>query len=305
MKAPDSAKISCRRSTSPDFPGRGLIAWMCSKMFRNDQKTVGHRSPGAIRLISVCIFGWIVMSGFIPQGNQIVDRMLVSLGGCSALKIIQEITNPDRSTATVTDSITFQQDGTANRSRNGGQAIPLFSDDSMNRMELGAMLPWCRNRVSFSQWALRMGLQLEKSALWRFEGKPVWILGASKADDPVTQLWVDVDSFLPVRLIVSSDGSQQPNGEIRFSDWKMIQGIHYPYAIQISRQGFVLQDIRVQQIDAQPETGTKPADGQSGLVQPESPDAGYQPSEALKPVHQAIEELKQRVAAPSPSAPSN
>lgn len=274
-------------------------------MLRNNQKMASHRLPVAIRWMAVCLFGWIVMSGFIPQGNQIVEQMLASLGGCSVLKIVQEITNPDRSATTETDSIAFQQDGAASRSRNDGQATPLFSDDSMNRMELGVMLPWCRNRASFNQWASRMGLQLEKSILWRFEGKPVWILGASKADDPVTQLWVDVDRFLPVRLIVSSDGLQQPNGEIRFSDWKMIQGIHYPYSIQVSRQGFVLQDIRVQQIDAQPETGAKPADSQSGSVRPEAPDGAYQPSEALKPVHQAIEELKKRMAAPSPSAPSN
>lgn len=274
-------------------------------MLRDDQNSVSHRLRVATRWISACFFGWIVLSGFIPQGKQIVDQMLASLGGCSTLKVVQEMASPDRSTTSVTDSITFQQDGSAVRSRNGAQASPLFSDDSMERMEMGSILPWCRNRVSFTLWASRMGLHLEKCVLWRFDGKPVWIIGAGKADEPVTQLWVDSERFLPVRLIVSSDDSRQPNGEIRFSDWKVIQGIHYPYVIQISRQGFVLQDIRVQQIDAQPEHGEKPADGQSEVVRPGTPDAGYQPSEALKPVHQAIEELKQRMTTPSPSEPSN
>lgn len=279
-------------------------------MFRICQM-ISHRLPVAIRFLPVCFLGWMVLSGFTPQGNQIVHQMLASLGGCSALKIVQEISNPDRSTTSVTDAITFQQDGSAIHSRNDGQAIPLFSEESTDRMKTGLLLPWCRNRVSFTQWASRMGLHLEKCLLWRFDGKPVWIIGAGKADEPVTQLWVDVDRFLPVRLVVASDDPRQPNGEIRFSDWKVIQGIHYPYVIQVSRQGFVLQDIRVQQIDAQPEHGEKPADGRSEVVRPGAPpdagtpDAGYQPSEALKPVHQAIEKLKERMNTPSPSEPSN
>lgn len=266
---------------------------------------VSYRLPVAIRFLPVCFLGWMVLSGFTPQGNQIVHQMLASLGGCSALKIVQEITNADRSTASVSDSITFQQDGAVIHSRNDGEAIPLFSEESMDRMKMGLLLPWCRNRVSFTQWASRMGLHLEKCVLWRFDGKPVWIIGAGKADEPVTQLWVDSEHFLPVRLVVSSDDSREPNGEIRFSDWKLIQGIHYPYAIQVSRQGFVLENIRVQQIDAQPEHGTRPADSQSEVVRPGTPDAGYQPSEALKPVHQAIEKLKQRMNTSSPSEPSN
>lgn len=255
-----------------------------------------------IPLLAACFLLWTLLSGFIPQGNQIADRMLAALGGFSILKVSQEITNPDHSTVSRMDMIRISADGTSVRSINDGQAVPLFPENSMERMEIGPMLPWCGNRESFNMWASRMGLQLGKSLLWRFEGRPVWVIGAIQVDEPGTQLWVDVDSFLPVRLLVSSDVPQQPGGEVRFSDWKAIQGIHYPYAIQVSRQGFILQDIRVQQIDAQPAAGQQPAEGQPKETSPALPEGSYSPSKDLKPVHQAIEEMKQRMAAPSSSS---
>jgi hypothetical protein len=84
----------------------------------------------------------------------------------------------------------------------------------------------------------------ETSSLHRWNGSLAWVLGIFSKDKPGSQLWIEKDSFLPVRLIAGDQDYQ-------FTKYRYAQALAYPRLIAlVNRAGTLLfqeeiQDVRV------------------------------------------------------------
>ena len=93
-----------------------------------------------------------------------------------------------------------------------------------------------------------MGVDMSVVAFGRFQDKIAFVIGAEKPDDPVSQVWVEKDSFLPIRWLVKADGSdaQKMGMEIRYSDWRKIDNAWYPMRIVFYQDEKPVREIKVE-----------------------------------------------------------
>jgi hypothetical protein len=72
------------------------------------------------------------------------------------------------------------------------------------------------------------------TSLGRFEDQIAFVLGANYPDESVNQLWVDKDTLLPLRLILTGDDDTADSGvvEVRYLIWWKIGQTQYPSRIE-------------------------------------------------------------------------
>lgn len=99
------------------------------------------------------------------------------------------------------------------------------------------------------------GVDVNVSSLGRFGDMLVYILGGTYPDESTPQLWVDKESFKPVRWIVvpkekSSDGLVR---EIRYLAWRRVNNAWYPGRIEFYAGDRMLKTIDALSIDVNPD----------------------------------------------------
>lgn len=98
------------------------------------------------------------------------------------------------------------------------------------------------------------GIDVLVSSLGRLDKTICYVIGARYPDVTVPQIWVDKETFMPVRYILAGAGKNEKNpaAEIRFSRWKQFSQMRYPTEIAFIENGIEVQTIRVQQVDSKP-----------------------------------------------------
>ncbi len=91
-----------------------------------------------------------------------------------------------------------------------------------------------RSRKSIQNQLLNFKIDTNISSFGRFLKKIVYIIGAKYPDETVPQLWVDKETFLPVRWIIHNirSSGHQEILEIRYLKWQPIEGSSYPKRIE-------------------------------------------------------------------------
>lgn len=66
-----------------------------------------------------------------------------------------------------------------------------------------------------------LGVNLDVVSLGRFKNHIAYVIGARYPDDSVAQLWVDKDSFTPLRLVVTGRNNSESK-EIQYAEYKAL-----------------------------------------------------------------------------------
>jgi hypothetical protein len=74
----------------------------------------------------------------------------------------------------------------------------------------------------------------ENSTLRRWNGSFAWVLGLSATHKDGPQLWIEKDSFLPLRIVVG-------DGDIQFSKYRYSQDLPYPRTIALATRAGVAE----------------------------------------------------------------
>ncbi len=111
-----------------------------------------------------------------------------------------------------------------------------------------------RSRQGLMKTLNRLGLETAISSLGRIEGRVVCVVGARYPDESVSQLAVDHDSFLPVRLLLAEKPADGPPRQVAiyYDDWKKIQDGQFPYRVTFYVDGVLTREIRVVQVRVNP-----------------------------------------------------
>jgi outer membrane lipoprotein-sorting protein len=90
-----------------------------------------------------------------------------------------------------------------------------------------------------------LGIDVSIASLGRFHGKTAYVLGAQYPDESVSQVWIDKDTFLPFRLILSknSDAAHKDSMELRYNKWRNIDNTWYPMHIECYQNDFLAREI--------------------------------------------------------------
>ena len=98
------------------------------------------------------------------------------------------------------------------------------------------------------------GVDTSLTCLGRFEGRIAVILGSEKPDEPVSQVWVDKETFQPMRWVVvnGTDGTPGTDMEIRYDDWRQVNQTWYPMHIGMYKDGGMVREIRAETLRVNP-----------------------------------------------------
>ena len=142
-----------------------------------------------------------------------------------------------------------------------------------------------------------LGIDVSIASLGRFHGKTAYVLGAQYPDESVSQLWIDKDTFLPFRLILSknSDAAHKDSMELRYNKWRNIDNTWYPMHIECYQNDFlareiIADDIKINLIFQKNLFDIKELQSiylQSSRVTPKQPE-----SDGLSEINKTIEKFK-------------
>ena len=91
-----------------------------------------------------------------------------------------------------------------------------------------------RNRPMLETQLIKRGIDLSISSLGRFNGKIVYIIGATYPEEPKPQIWIEKETVRPIRYIIKnpSGDETEPFIEFRYSIWQQYFKIWYPEKIE-------------------------------------------------------------------------
>ena len=109
-------------------------------------------------------------------------------------------------------------------------------------------------RAAMTEYLLGVGVDLNLTSLGRFEDDYCFVIGATYPDQTAAQLWIQKDTFRPLRLMLPPSALNPDQGalEVRFLDWGQIEGAAYPMLIQIYRKHQLFREMRVERLRVDP-----------------------------------------------------
>ncbi len=156
-----------------------------------------------------------------------------------------------------------------------------------------------RTRPRLMRTLNRLGVETAISSLGRLEGTVVFVLGARYPDESVSQLAIDKETFLPVRLLLVDQGVAGADRrlEIFYRSWRKVQNGWFPFQVDFTINGRLAREIQVADLRINPSI---PADlmdlealkASAARNDIDTPQA--QKQEAVDAVQQAVQDFRKK-----------
>jgi hypothetical protein len=142
----------------------------------------------------------------------------------------------------------FRSDARSNDSErififSGGKTLTLIDGSSVpgaaNRFDLYKDLLFYHSREELAERLFQLGVDVSISSLGRFEEKIAFVIGAAYPDESVSQVWIDQNTFLPLRWLIKGvdPSGESDTMEIRYLTWWKIGKLRYPSRIEFYQDG--------------------------------------------------------------------
>jgi hypothetical protein len=105
----------------------------------------------------------------------------------------------------------------------------------------------------------QLGVAADVSSVGRFQGRIGYVLGAQYPDETVPQLWLDKETFRPMRWLLkpASAGNLSEAIDVRYYDWRKVSSIWYPERIEFYQGDRLLRRMQVQRTRVNPELSSR------------------------------------------------
>ena len=217
--------------------------------------------PAAVLLVLICG----TCEAYILRGPYLLDRMTRKLDGIQSMLVTQQVQFLDAdengsSQAEETLRYLFPQSFRSDARSEESQRIHVVdhgrSMTVINGKRVGGdetvfdiykEILLFRSRERLNDRLIDSGIDMSVVAYGRFEDKIAFVIGAEKPDDPVPRLWIDKETFLPMRWLVKKKSAEADPVwvEIRYADWRRIDHAWYPMQITYLQDGEPIREIRV------------------------------------------------------------
>jgi hypothetical protein len=130
----------------------------------------------------------------------------------------------------------------------------VISSVGETRFDLYKDLLLYRSRERLCERLTQLGIDVAISSLGKFENHLAFVVGAEYPDDTRPQVWVEMKTFQPLRMLIPGSSSFDKAGflEIRYSRWQEIGKIWYPMRIEFMQDGKLVRAIEVSDYQIDP-----------------------------------------------------
>ena len=255
-------------------------------------------------------------NSYVLQGPHLLDLMIKKYGGAKRLLVSQKLIFYDNSrqmgAVKINETLSyvfpegFRSDILSENTQkihvvSKGRALTIIdgkiADDFQSAFDIYKDLILYRSRTLLQKRLDMLGIDASISSVGRFRGKIVYIVGAQYPDESASQVWIDKDTFRPIRWIISKRaGNGRRNAiEFRYVQWKMFNNNWYPIRIEIYQDDTLLREIVVDNIDTTPsfsEDFFNIKKLQSTYMESDPDKQKQRDSEGLSEVQKTIEDFK-------------
>lgn len=253
-------------------------------------------------------------NAYVLEGPHILHLTAKALGRIASLEVDQELLiyplTPDTSPTVFDERVIylfperFRSDILnddiqkthlvfANSSLTVVDGRPVEANDPFDHYQL---LLRSRSRPRLMRVLNRLGVETAISSLGRVEETLVFIVGARYPDESVSQLAVDKETFLPVRLLLVDPITDQ-HVEIVYRNWQTLQSSVFPFQVLFFTNGQLVREIRVADVRINPSIPAETMDLEAlkaSLVAIDAPTSQVQKQEAMDAVKQAVENFQKK-----------
>jgi outer membrane lipoprotein-sorting protein len=210
---------------------------------------------------------------YVLHGYHLLDLMRREMGTARSLEVIQKLTIQE--SALPTEAIAVQETVSyrfpvAFRSEFAsavGEHIQIFSNgraltvvdglivsDTESEFDHYKDIFLFNTRELLIKCLSQLGVAADVSSVGRFQGRIAYVLGAQYPDETVPQLWLDKETFRPMRWLLkpASAGNLSEALEVRYGDWRKLSSIWYPERIEFYLGDRLLRRMQVQRTRVNP-----------------------------------------------------
>ena len=156
-----------------------------------------------------------------------------------------------------------------------------------------------RNRPRLMRTLNQLGVETAISSLGRLEETVVFVIGARYPDETASQLAVDKETFLPLRLMLVDRRADSTDSrlEIYYREWQKFQSGWFPLQVVFYQDERLVREIRVADLILNPSIPSEMMDPEALKATVASQAAETPPSEnqqAVEAVQQVVEEFQKK-----------
>lgn len=218
---------------------------------------------------AMLVFGHTALNAYVLPGPYLLDLMTKHLGRGDGLLVTQKLLVYDNDSeaglAEFNETLkfifpdTFRSDIDSQKvqrihvlSKDGHLTIidGKITDASDTPYDHYTDLLLFRSNNALQKRLSDLGVNVRISSLGRFQGKTAYVLGAQYPDEDSPQVWLDKNTFLPMRWIMTHQSTQRL--EVLYLNWQATDHAWYPMHIEFFLNGSLIREIYVQDIKVNP-----------------------------------------------------
>ncbi len=211
---------------------------------------------------------------YVLHGYHLLDLMRREMGTARSLEVVQKLTIQE---SVLTTEATAVQETLSYRfpvafrsefASAAGDHIQIYSNgraltvvdgrivsDTESELDHYKDIFLFNTRELLIKHLSQLGVAVDVSSVGRFQGRIAYVLGAQYPDETVPQLWLDKETFRPMRWLLkpASAGNLSEALEVRYGDWRKVSSIWYPERIEFYLGDRLLRRMQVQRTRVNPE----------------------------------------------------
>ncbi|MDL1967338.1 MAG: hypothetical protein LWW97_02010 [Deltaproteobacteria bacterium] len=221
----------------------------------------------------VFVFFYTSANAYVIPGPHLLELMIEKLGSGKSLLISQKLSlydvSPEKNIIELKETLryNFPEEFRSEIQSENVKRIYVFSlgavltvidnkiiSDTETGFDCYKDVFLYRSRMLLQNRFSLLGVDASVSSLGRFQDKIVYVIGAEYPDESVSQIWLDKNTFQPVRwIIIDKDNkSNRDVLEIRYGDWKRTNKTWYPIHIEFYHNDVLTREIYVDKIKVNP-----------------------------------------------------
>jgi len=218
---------------------------------------------------AILAFGHTALNAYVLPGPYLLDQMTQHLGSGDRLLVTQKLLVYDNDSETglaeFNETLKFVFPGTFRSdidskkiqrihvlSKDGVITVVdgKISDESDNPYDRYTDLLLFRSNNSLQKQLLDLGVNVQISSLGRFQDKMAYVVGAQYPNEDTPQVWLDKNTFRPIRWIMTRRPTQRL--EVLYRNWQESNHAWYPMHIEFFFNGSLVREIYAQDIKVNP-----------------------------------------------------
>ena len=270
--------------------------------------------------LSVCILSVgapVPSNAYVLEGPHVLQLTAKAMGTIAALRVEQKLLiypQEPEALPTVFDETAIYVMPERFRSDISAEQIQrthlVFADSALTvidgRLALGPdpfdqyqRLLRSRSRPRLMRTLNQLGVETAISSLGRLDETVVFVIGARYPDETASQLAVDKETFLPLRLLLVDRHTNPPDSrlEIHYREWQKLQSGWFPLQVVFYQDERLVREIRVADLllnPSLPEALMDPEALKAAVAAQAADTPRTENQQAVETVQQAVEDFQKK-----------